>query len=156
MQEDHYHRKLMDWLDTKSVEYEHRIFENSCHSVREAAEASGEPMEAFVKNVCMVDAASGLIVAIVSGGDRASTSRVAKALGIDRPRLATAQEIVEKTGYVPGGVPSFSYPARFLIDPKVAEREYVLTGGGTEYALVKIRVEDIVALSGAEIVRVRK
>jgi len=156
MEKEIYHKKLKKWLDSKSVSYEHLIFEKSCHSVQDAVEASGEPIESFVKNVCMIDSNSQLIVAIVSGRDRASTTRVAKALRIDRPRLATTQEIIDKTGFLAGGVPSFSYQAQFLIDPKVTEQEYILTGGGTEYSLVKIRVKDIILLTNAKIVRVRK
>ncbi|MCP4408530.1 MAG: hypothetical protein GY807_12355, partial [Gammaproteobacteria bacterium] len=67
----------------------------------------------------MIDDQGNLIVAIVKGEDRASTSRVAKALGITRPRVAEPEEILQKTGYPCGGTPSFGYPAIFLIDPRV-------------------------------------
>ena len=156
MEKDIYHNKLKNWLDSKSVKYEHLIFQESCHSIEEAINASNEPIEAFVKNVCMIDMNSKLIVAIVSGKDRASTSRVSKALSIERPRIATAKEILELTGYMAGGIPSFSYQAQFLIDPKVTEQEYILTGGGTEYSLLKIKVEDMILLTNAKISRVRK
>ena len=104
----------------------------------------------------MVSEDGTFIVAIVSGEDRASTSRVAKALQISRSRLATPREILQNTGYEIGGVPSLSYSATFLVDPKVANREYIITGGGTEYALLKLKVEDLLENIDAKIVRVRK
>ena len=151
-----YHNRLKRWLDSRSIEYEHLIFTNSCHSIQEAVAASDKPIEYFVKNICMISDNSEFIVAIVLGEDRASTSRVAKALQINKPRLATPQEILEHTGYKIGGVPSLSYSATFLIDPKVTNREYIITGGGSEYALLKLKVDDLLKNTDATIVRVRK
>ena len=156
METTKYHERLKRWLDSRSIEYEHLTFKNSCHSIEEAVTASGEPIEYFVKNICMVSDNGKFIVAIVSGENRASTSRVAKALQISRPHLATPQEILENTGYKIGGVPSLSYSATFLIDPKVAHKEYIITGGGTEYALLKLKVKDLIANTNAKVVRVRK
>ncbi len=150
------YERLKNWLDRRSIEYEHRIFKNSCHSILDAITASGEPIEYFVKNICMVSDSGEFIVTIVLGEDRASTSRVAKALKISRPRLATPKEVLEHTGYKIGGVPSLSYSATFLIDPKVADREYIITGGGSEYALLKLKVKDLLKYTDATIVRVRK
>ena len=54
--------------------------------VAEAAETVGTEPENFVKNICMMDGQDSVIVAIVKGEDRASTSRVAKALGVEQVR----------------------------------------------------------------------
>ena len=69
----------------------------------EAAEAAGVSPEDLVKNICPIDNKDNLIVAIVKGEDRVSTSRVGKALQIDKPRIAGENEILEN-GYR-GGVP---------------------------------------------------
>lgn len=104
----------------------------------------------------MMDQNGNLIVAIVKGEDRASTSRVSKALNIARPRLATENEVLEGTGYPAGGVPSFGYRAEFLIDPRVTELTYVFTGGGSPNSLVKITVEDLLKVNKGIVVRIRK
>jgi prolyl-tRNA editing enzyme YbaK/EbsC (Cys-tRNA(Pro) deacylase) len=104
----------------------------------------------------MIDSHGSLVVAIVKGEDRASTSRVAKALKVESARIATPEEMLEKSGYPCGGTPSFGYPARFLIDEKVMQMEVVYTGGGSEYSLVKIRPADLVKANGGEVARVRK
>jgi prolyl-tRNA editing enzyme YbaK/EbsC (Cys-tRNA(Pro) deacylase) len=138
------------------IDGEHMTFARSCHSVAEAAEAAGVTPQDFVKSICMLDEAGSLIVGIVKGEDRASTSRVAKALNVSAVRVASPEEVFEKTGYPCGGTPSFGFPARFLIDPKVMEMEFVYMGGGSETSLVKIRPIEIVKGSGAEVLRIRK
>ena len=151
-----YDKKLYDYITEKGIQAEHMVFEKSCHSVHEAADAVGAAPEDLVKNICLVDDSGGLIVAIVKGEDRVSTKKVGKALGIAPPRPATVEEILEKTGYPCGGVPSFSYNARYLVDKRVMEKEYVYTGGGSEYSLIRISPAELVIANGAQVVNIRK
>ncbi|MHC1731966.1 MAG: aminoacyl-tRNA deacylase [Bacteroidales bacterium] len=132
------------------------IFDDICHSVEEAAAAANASPKDFVKSICMINKDENLIVAIVKGENRASTSRVAKALNIEIPRLATPEEILNKTGYICGGVPAFGYEAIFLIDPKVMETEFVYTGGGSPYSLTKISTKVLHEINKGQIVRVSK
>jgi prolyl-tRNA editing enzyme YbaK/EbsC (Cys-tRNA(Pro) deacylase) len=76
-----YEEKLKDYMKGKGIMGEHLTFTQSGHLVTEAAAASGVGPEDFVKSICMVDQERRLIVCIVKGEDRASTSRVAKVLG---------------------------------------------------------------------------
>ncbi|MES5955442.1 aminoacyl-tRNA deacylase [Bacillus fungorum] len=151
-----YDLKIKEYLNETKINAQHLILNESCHSVEEAAKAVNAYKEEFVKNICMMDQNGNLIVAIVKGEDRASTSRVSKALNIARPRLATENEVLEGTGYPAGGVPSFGYRAEFLIDPRVTELTYVFTGGGSPNSLVKITVEDLLKVNKGLVVRIRK
>ena len=99
-----YEQKLKDFLTKHEVEYQYLHFSTSCHSVQDAAESMKASVNDFIKNICMIDSNDNAIVAIVKGEHRASTSRVAKALNISRPRIAKPHEIVKKTGYPCGGV----------------------------------------------------
>ena len=151
-----YEQKLVKFVEENMIEGEHLIFEVSCHTVDEAAKAATAKREDFVKSICMIDNENNLIVAIVKGEDRASTSRVGKALGIERPRAATPDEILDRTGYPCGGTPGFGYAARFLIDPNVFEKDFVLTGGGSENSLLKISPSALKRANNGEVVRIRK
>ncbi len=151
-----YYTKLEQFMKSHLVEYKHMIYETSCHTIDDAVLSSKEPKENFVKNICMIDNRGDLIVAIVLANARASTSRVAKVLDIDRPRLATTDEVFIKTGYPAGGVPSFSYNAIYLVDEKVVEKEFIITGGGSEFALIKIKSNDMLMLNRGEVSRIRK
>lgn len=151
-----FENKLKEYLLKNNIDGEQYIFEDTCHSVEEAAAAANASTEDFVKNICMIDNSGKLIVAIVKGEHRASTSRVAKALNIEIPRTVTPEEILGSIGYPCGGVPSFGYEAIFLIDPKVMEREFVYTGGGSPYSLTKISTKLLQQINNGQIVRVRK
>jgi prolyl-tRNA editing enzyme YbaK/EbsC (Cys-tRNA(Pro) deacylase) len=94
-----YEGKIIKFIEENGIKAEHLIFEKSCHSVPEAAVAANTDIDNFVKNICMIDTDGNIIVAIVKGEDRASTTRVAKALGIQRPIIANEQEMLDKTGY---------------------------------------------------------
>lgn len=153
---NNYEEKLKEFLQINNIQGQHLSFNQSCHSVEEAAQAANASPQDFVKNICMIDNKGSLIVAIVKGEDRASTSRVEKALNIERPRTATPEEILEKTGYPCGGTPSFGYQAKFLIDPRVMEMDTVYSGGGSENSLVKISAKELQKANNAEIIRVRK
>ncbi|SUM71512.1 aminoacyl-tRNA deacylase [Staphylococcus nepalensis] len=144
------------FLNSRNITAEHYTFHQSCHSVQEAAEAVNAMSEDFVKNICMIGPNNQLIVAIISGNDRASTKRVGKSLDIERPRLAEENEVFEKSGFPPGGVPSFGFQATFLVDDKLIDKGYIYTGGGSEKSLVKIQMTDILELNQAHISRVRK
>ncbi len=151
-----YEERLKNFMLENSIEAEQLAFSKSCHSVQEAANAAGVSAKEFVKNICMIDDKGNLIVAIVKGEDRVSTSRVGKALEIDTTRIATESEILEKTGFPCGGVPSFGYKATFIIDPKVMEKEILYTGGGSPYSLLRITSQELLKSTNALVARIRK
>jgi Cys-tRNA(Pro)/Cys-tRNA(Cys) deacylase len=153
---DKYEQKLSKYMHDNKIAAEHLIFKESCHTVEEAARAVNAKAEDLVKNICMIDSHGNMIVCIVKGEDRASTSRVEKALNIQRPRTAKPEEILEKAGYPCGGTPSFGYHATFLIDERVMEKDIVFSGGGSANALVKISTKELQKANNGRICRVRK
>jgi len=148
--------KLRDYVAENTIDAQVISFEQSTHSVAEAAKVVGAEPEDFVKSICMVTMGGKLVVAIVKGEHRASTSRVAKALGIPKPRIARPDEILELTGYPVGGTPAFGYEATFLMDPKVLEKEKVYSGGGSGNALTYMSTEEMKRVNGATVARVHK
>jgi Cys-tRNA(Pro)/Cys-tRNA(Cys) deacylase len=151
-----YEEKLKNYIIDNNIQAEQMIFTQSCHTVREAADAVGASPEDLVKNICMIDDRGTMIVAIVKGEDRASTSRVGKALMIDKPKIAGEDEVLEKTGFPAGGVPSFGFEATFLLDPKVLEKEIVYTGGGSAHSLVRIASRELLRANKGTVVRIRR
>ncbi|AKB26096.1 YbaK/prolyl-tRNA synthetase associated region [Methanosarcina sp. MTP4] len=151
-----YEDKMKTYISANGVGAEHLRFNASCHSVEEAAETVGASPKDFVKSICLLDPDGNLIVGVVKGEDRVSTSRVGKILGIERPRTALPEEILEKTGYPCGGTPPFGFEALFLIDPKVTEKELVYAGGGSETSLLRVPPEELQRANGGKVVRIRK
>lgn len=147
-------RKLILFMGEQHVDAEHLVFDESCHSVDEAAAAAGVGPDDFIKSICMIGRTGNLIVAVVKGEDRADRRLVGELLGEKPPRLAKPDEILERTGYPCGGTPPFGFPAAFVIDERVLEREVVYAGGGTPTSLIRVRSAEIERL-GAVRGRVR-
>lgn len=151
-----YHQNLQDFIHKNDIKAEHLQLDAPCHTAEDAAKAVNSSVQQIVKSICMVDEESRLLVAIVNGDVRVSTTRVGQALYTPKPRLATPEEALSITGYPIGGIPSFGFEATFLVDPKVAELDTVYTGGGTPNSLVKIKVDDLLKVNNALVARVRK
>ncbi len=152
---DPFELRLRTYLEDQQIQAEHLSLDQPCHSVAEAARAVNASPQDLVKSICLLDGDEHLITAIVKGEDRVSVSRIAKTLQKEDLRLATPEEMLEKTGYPCGGTPPFGYRATFLIDPKVMEREVVFAGGGSETSLVRVRTEELARVNQGTIVRIR-
>jgi len=151
-----YEQKLKEFMKVNNIKAEQLIFEQSCHTVEEAANALGTSVDNLVKNICLVGSEGETIIGIVNGKDRASTSQISKSLGIPVPRIATPEEILERTGYPCGGTPSFGYKARFLVYPKIMEKEFIYTSGGSENSLMRISTKELQSINKGEVVKIRK
>lgn len=151
-----YEDKLNSFLKENSSDAKILIFDKSCHSVEEAAKTSKTNPSDFIKSICLIDSNDNLLVAIVKGEDRVSTTIIGKSFDIERPRIATPKEMLDKTGYPCGGTPPFGYNAVFLIDPRVIEKNIVYGGGGSECALVKVQTSELIRLNKGKIIRVSK
>lgn len=148
--------RLHDYIQTHNIPAEHLIFDTSCHTAAEAAESAGATLEDLVKNVCLVSETGQLIVAIVKGEDRVDAGRIAALLEIKKPKHASPETVLEKTGYAVGGVPSFGYEAVILIDERVMEKPWILTGGGSDRSLVRVAPEALLQASKGQVGVIRK
>ncbi|MBI3587685.1 YbaK/EbsC family protein [Candidatus Micrarchaeota archaeon] len=152
---DQYYLKLQNFISANGIACEHPYFAQSCHSVEDAMASTGASREDFVKNALMLDSDGNVVTCIVKGEDRASREAVAEVLGGKRPRIASPAQMLEKTDYPAGGTPSFGYSAKSLIDPRVLERPFVWTGGGSTDSLVKIAPQEMLRANGGTVAKVR-
>jgi Cys-tRNA(Pro)/Cys-tRNA(Cys) deacylase len=153
---ENYHYAINSFIAENNIGAIHLVLKESCHSVQDAAIAINVSQHDFVKNICLLDNKEQLILAIVKGEDRVSTTRVGKALNIERPRLATEDEILAHTGFPAGGVPSFGFTAIFLVDPKVTQLPYIYTGGGSQFSLIKVETNSMLQANKGQVIRIRK
>ncbi len=153
---NNYEDKIKKYIQEHNIKAEHFVFEQSCHSVAEAAKAVNVDTRDFVKNICIIDSQGDIIVAIVKGEDKVDLNKITDLLKIQKPRMATANEILEKTKYPCGGTPSFGYKAIFLIDERVMDKEFVYSGGGSENSLIKISVKELQKSNNGKILNIRK
>jgi Cys-tRNA(Pro)/Cys-tRNA(Cys) deacylase len=151
-----YEDKVKVFIQETGLGAKHHVFNDSCHSVDEAAKAAKTDPLDFIKSIVLISG-SRTIVAIVKGEDRVSTKKVAKALELkERPSVATPEQVLERTGYPVGGVPPFGFEAEFLVDPRVMEKSSVWAGGGSDRSLITLEPGEIINANNAVVVRVRK
>ncbi len=150
--------RITRWIEDNNVNAEMLSFSERVYTVEEAVAVSGYPVERFTKSIVMLSCDDRLVIALVPADARASTDRVRKALGlIDRPRIVTAEESERYLGQQLGGNSPLNAPnATILIDPKVLERDWILTGGGDDRNLVKIPVAELKRVVTYTEARVRK
>lgn len=151
-------QRLHDWLLSHQINAELLSFDESVHSVEQAIAVSGHPIERITKSIVMLTAENHLLIAMVPAKFRASTERIRKQLQLDeRPRPATAEEIEARTGQRAGGNSPLNVPdAKILIDPKVLDNEWILTGGGDDRHLIKIPINELKRAVTFTEARVRK
>ncbi|MBT3190512.1 MAG: YbaK/EbsC family protein [Anaerolineae bacterium] len=153
-----YSKRIKDWLHKENVDAELLSFDESVHSVEEAVAVSGHPVERITKSIVMITSADDLVIAMVPAKNRASTERVRKFLKLDeRPRIARAEEVEKYLVQQVGGNSPFNAPnAIILIDPKLLEEDWILTGGGDDRYLIKITTEELKRVVDYTEARVRK
>ena len=156
MQENSYHKRIKTFLDNAKVKYNHIVYTSKCHSVAEAAQTSGEDIENFVKNISLLDEEKNLIVAILLAKDRANLNKIATIVNAKKLKMTPFKEVEKYTSYPAGGIPSFGYKAKFLVDNSILEKEFVITGGGDEYSLIKIGRKDLITLNNAQVCDIKE
>ena len=106
----------------------------------------------------MLTPAGNVIIAMVPAENRASTEKVRKFLELEeRPRIATAEEVEKHIGQQVGGNSPFNAPnAKILIDSKILEKGWILTGDGDDRHLVKISTKELKRVIDYTEARVRK
>jgi len=153
-----YSQRIKDWLLKKNVDAEILNFEESVHSVEEAVSVSGHPVERITKSIVMLMPAGNVVIAMVPAENRASTEKVRKFLELEeRPRIATAEEVEKHIGQQVGGNSPFNASnAKILIDSKILEKGWILSGDGDDRHLVKISTKELKRVIDYTEARVRK
>lgn len=98
------------------------------------------------------------ILVVVRGDRRIDQGELARMLGYRKLKLATAEEVMEATGYAPGGVPPFGHTKKLpvYVDEELLHLDLIYVGGGDDQHLLEISPSAIVELAGARVIRVPK
>lgn len=121
-----------------------------------AAEAIGCSLDQIVKSLVLVSDTGAYAVALVPGDRRADTEKIATAAGVGKVRVASAEEVEDATGFVPGAVAPFPLPriSIVLADRTLLSRPVVWVGAGSTRHMARLSPAELVRLSRAETVDV--
>jgi Cys-tRNA(Pro) deacylase len=119
-----------------------------------AARLLGVEVAAIVKTMVLTDGRR-TVAAIVPGDRRLDRAKVAAAIGAGRLRFASAAEVLEQTGYPPGGVAPFGFAGAVtvVVDAALARtpERRVVAGGGRPELLIEVRVADLIGAHAAQV-----
>ena len=130
-------------MDSQVVE-----LDKSTRTAQMAAEAIGTTLGSIVKSLIFV-ADGKVVLALVAGDKRASTEKLAAALGANGVRIANADEVREQTGYAIGGVPPVAHtvPLTTVIDESLSRFETVYAAAGSPRAIFPIGYPALLTLT---------
>lgn len=140
-------------LSTKVVE-----FANTTRTSREAANVIGCEIAQIAKTLIFKSAKSNQPICIIaSGKNRIDEKKVEQYIGesIEKP---DADFVLKHTGFVIGGVPPIGYKFNIqtLIDEDLAEYEIIWAAAGTPYSVFEISPKDLIVLSQAKMVDIKR
>lgn len=145
----------------RAVEAEAKLVavEGETPTVEAAAQAVGTSPGNIVKSLIFVVSGEAVLV-IASGVDRVALDVLAGEIGTQREliRLAKPDEVVEATGYPVGAVPPFGHANNLsaYMDASLLDAEEVYAGGGASNVLLRTSPQEILRLSGANVIQLRK
>ncbi|QOJ79084.1 YbaK/EbsC family protein [Infirmifilum lucidum] len=148
-------RDLEEFLKSRGIPY--RLVEVPEAATSEMASKSlGVDKTRIAKTVVFVSDTGDVVLVVVRSDRRVDQAKLAKLLGYRKLRLARAEEVVEYTGYTPGGVPPIGHARELpvVLDSEVAGGEY-WCGGGDERHLLLLDFRNISA-QGFKVVDVPK
>jgi Cys-tRNA(Pro) deacylase len=127
-------------------------FEQSTKTAQQAADAMGCELGQIVKSLVFV-VGEKPVVALVAGDRRGDTEAIAALLGGGEVTFAGADTVRSATGYAIGGVSPFDLPAELpvLADASLSRFEVVYPAAGTPTSMVRMRLDDLLDLSGARV-----
>ena len=92
---------------------------------------------------------------IVQGSARLDVNKTVKSLmGVSRASFASAEETMELTGMLIGGVTAFALPEDMPVyaDQKLLEQESIILGSGSRSSKILIAPEEISKIPGAQFI----
>jgi prolyl-tRNA editing enzyme YbaK/EbsC (Cys-tRNA(Pro) deacylase) len=138
--------RVVEFLSRSGVRYEVREFDESTKSSALAAKALGCTVGEIAKSVVFVGDRTSVVIA--SGDKRVSLAKLNDIAGVSR--IASPEEVRDKTGYPIGGVPPFPHADGVLVlaDLSLTRFASVWAAAGGPNSVFKVGTEDLLRLLG--------
>jgi len=147
-------QQLRATLSSMNLWFRFIEFDEPVETVEQAARKV--PPEKIAKSIVMIDSLGEPLLAIVPARSMVSHKKLRRLLNVRDVRLANAREVLQQSGYPPGGVPPFSKIKRVFLDEQVLRDETAIVGGGNVNNLVEVRTQDILTKMNAKVVDISK
>ena len=137
------HTSIREWLQRESVAFR-EVHHEPTRTSEESARARGEELRVGGKALLIkVDADFRLFV--LSADRKLDSGLIRTRFGAKKSRFASAEELMELTGLVPGSVPPFGAPIlpfQLYTDPSVFENQRIAFNAGSLTDSVIMGIDD--------------
>lgn len=139
--------RVLEYLSRSGARYEAREFGESTKSSPLAAQALGCTVAEIAKSVVFVGGTTAVV--IISGDRRVDPEKLARIVG-EELRMASPDQVRERTGFPIGGVPPFPHAKGIAVLPDASLTRFreVWAAGGTPNSVFRIAVPDLLRLVG--------
>ncbi|HLE23038.1 MAG TPA: YbaK/EbsC family protein [Anaerolineales bacterium] len=135
-------------LDEAHVPYTLHLHGHPVTSLEQAAAERGLRPGQIVRSLVFRSQDGTYLLVLAPGPQQVSWAKLRRHLGISRLTTASAQDVLQVTGYPPGAVSplALATPMRILADHSVSGEETVSIGAGIPDAGVVLRTDDLLRL----------
>lgn len=148
-------------LDAKGISYRVTVYDASgtFHSGEDAAALVGAPPEAVYKTLVVLREGAPRarpLMVMVPSNTQLDLKLLAAAVGEKKLRMATQREAEQLTGMRVGGISALGLPRptfEILLDEAARPLDLIHVSAGARGIDVELRVDDLVAVTGARFVR---
>ena len=147
----------MRLLDARSIDYTPVEFSPSLHSGEEVAAAIGQLPERVFKTLVAIAEPNNWLLVVVPSNRELNLRKCAAAIGAKRVRMATRKEAEGKTGLLAGGISPLALiakPFAVYLDLQAVQWDAIYVSAGQRGYNLRIGVEDLMSVTGAELIDV--
>ena len=144
--------RVSEFLRQMGVEARVEEFTEGTPTAADAARAVGSKLGQIVKSL-VFDCDGRWVVALIPGDRRADASKIARAAGATRAKIASPERVEKATGFVAGAVAPFPLPRveRVFVDRNLLSHKRVWIGAGSPSHMAELSPGDLVRLSRAQV-----
>jgi prolyl-tRNA editing enzyme YbaK/EbsC (Cys-tRNA(Pro) deacylase) len=145
-------QRIRAMLDEAGIDYRH-VHHEAVRTSEQAARVRGEPLSIGGKAL-VVKIGDGFRLFVLSASLRLHSTAVRERFATRRIRFASAPELLELTGLVPGSVPPFGEPVLPLplnVDPSVLANDRIAFNAGSLTDSIIMQTADYRTLAGGEV-----
>ncbi len=153
--EQHVKTNAMRTLDARTIPYDVFTYPSTIHSADEVAALLGVPASEVFKTLVMADDGERHLLVMVPGDGEADLRLLARSLGVKSVRLVPQRDAERLTGLLVGGISPLALlgrPFDVYLDGRAAALERLYLNGGQRGVNVRLRVADLMAVTGARFV----
>jgi Cys-tRNA(Pro)/Cys-tRNA(Cys) deacylase len=140
-------------LESLGIPYRLHLHEESLRSLEQAAEERGLKPHQIVRTLLFRLEAGSYILVLMPGPEKVAWQKLRRWLGVSRLTTASAQELLEVTGYETGVASPFGLPRpiRLLADRGILDHEIISIGAEIRNAGLILKREDLIRALEPEI-----